>query len=283
MERKQLIDYYEKTRFDYRVAWLDRANPAIHFGYYDEKARVHKDALFRLNEVMADLASIGPECRVLDAGCGLGASALWLAKNRGAQVTGINLVSGQVSAASKLAEKNGLEGLLQFVQADYHQTPFPDESFEVVWACESLCHSPDKRAFYREAFRVLRPGGRLVMAEYIRSARPLDLKREALLADWLSGWAIPDIDTPEEHSSNALEAGFAGIEIKDVTAHTRVSHRNLYKHGRKWWRLGQALTAIGIRSRIEKGNHRGAIRQFEALEEKAWFYGLGLAKKAENV
>ncbi len=283
MERKQLIDYYEKTRFDYRVAWLDRANPAIHFGYYDEKARVHKDALFRLNEVMADLASIGPECRVLDAGCGLGASALWMAKNRGAQVTGINLVPGQVSAASKLAGINGLEGLVQFVQADYHQTPFPDESFEVVWACESLCHSPDKKAFYREANRVLRPGGRLVMAEYFRSARPLDSKREDLLADWLSGWAIPDIDTREEHSINALEAGFAGLEIKDVTAHTRVSHRNLYNHGRKWWRLGQALTAIGIRSRIEKGNHRGAIRQFEALEEKAWFYGLGLAQKAENI
>ena len=270
-----IIRYYENTRFDYWVAWTNRENPAIHFGYYDEKARFHKEALLRLNEVMADLAGIHPGERVLDAGCGLGASALWLAANRGVEATGITPVPDQVKRASHHA--GGLP--VRFELADYHHTPFPDAAFDVVWACESLCHSPDKAAFYREAYRLLRPGGRLVLAEYVRTGRPLNKSQEGLLDQWLRGWAIPDIDTEAEHETHAKDAGFARLDIMDITAHTRISHRNLHQQARRWWRVGQALRFLHIRNPIQHGNHRGAICQFEALQAGAWFYALGLGVK----
>jgi len=97
------------------------------------------------------------------------------------------------AAARKLGDR------VAFEQADYTRTPFPAASFDVVWALESLCHAPDKAAFYREAARLLRPGGRLVIAEYVRAARPLSTQREGLLHQWLDGWAIPDLDTRAEH------------------------------------------------------------------------------------
>lgn len=281
MKTTEVVDYYENTRFDYRVAWLSRDNPAIHFGYYDEKARFHKDALLRLNEIMAELASIQPGERVLDAGCGLGAGSLWLAAARGALVAGITPVPGQVREARKRAAEAGLADKALFEEADYHRTAFPDRSFDVVWACESLCHSPRKSDFYQEAFRLLKPGGRLVIAEYIRQARPLAPPREGLLNQWLRGWAIPDIDTAEEHRENARQAGFTGMDIRDITAHTRVSHRNLHKQASRWWRVGQALRLLGIRNRIQHRNHLGALRQFEALEAGAWFYGLGVSVKQD--
>lgn len=275
----RLIDYYEKTTFDYSVAWFDRDNPAIHFGYYDEKARFHKEALTRMNEVMADLAGIRPECRVLDAGCGLGASALWLARERGAKVTGISPVPGQIRRALERVRDAGLEKRVRFEQADYHQTGYPDESFDVVWACESLCHSPTKQAFYQEAFRLLKPGGKLVIAEYMRTGRPLSGWQEFLLSDWLSGWVIPDIDTGEEHQIHARQAGFSSLSLQDITSHTWVSHRNLCQQARRWWWLGRMLAALRIRNALQHGNHRGAFRQFEALKEKAWWYGLGVVVK----
>lgn len=279
MKTKEVVDYYENTRFDYRVAWLSRDNPAIHFGYYDEKARFHREALLRLNAVMADLAAVRPGERVLDAGCGLGASSLWLAAARGALVTGITPVPGQVCEARRRAGEAGLENKTLFEVSDYHKTAFSDQSFDVVWACESLCHSARKSEFYQEAYRLLRPGGRLVIAEYMRKARPLEPSQERLLSQWLQGWAIPDIDTAEEHRENARQAGFAEINIRDITAHTRISHRNLHKQASRWWRVGQALRLLGIRNRIQHRNHLGAMRQFEALEAGAWFYGLGRAVK----
>lgn len=275
MSTDTVVRYYENTRFDYDVAWLSRENPAIHFGYYDEKARFHKDALLRLNEVMADRAGIRPGERVLDAGCGLGASALWLSRKRGARVTGITPVPGQVEQARKSAGQEPVH----FEVADFHSTPFPDESFDVVWACESLCHSPEKSRFYREAFRLLRPGGRLVIAEYMRSGRPMAKEQESLLKEWVTGWAIPDLDTAAEHEDHARQAGFRKTEIKDVTAHTRISHRNLHKQARRWWRVGQALHLLGIRNTIQHQNHKGAMRQFHALEAGAWFYALAVAEK----
>lgn len=279
MRDTEVVDYYENTRFDYRVAWLSPDNPAIHFGYYDEKARFHKEALLRLNEVMADLAGIRPGNRVLDAGCGLGAGSLWLAAERGAQVAGITPVPGQVREARRKAGELGLSKQVFFEVADYHRTSFPNSSFDVVWACESLCHSPRKSDFYQEAFRLLKPGGRLVIAEYMRQDRPLARPQEELLSQWLQGWAIPDIDTAEEHRKNARQAGFTEIDIRDITPHTRISHRNLHKQARRWWRVGQALRLLGIRNRIQHRNHQGALRQFEALEAGAWFYGLGRVVK----
>jgi tocopherol O-methyltransferase len=275
----KLIEYYEGTRFDYWVAWLDRDNPAIHFGYYDEKARYHKEALLRLNEVMAEWAGIGAGSAVLDAGCGLGASCLWMAGKLGAAPVGITPVPGQVLGARKNAQRQGLEGQTRFELADYHAAPFADASFDVVWACESLCHSPSKESFYREAYRLLRPGGKLIVAEYMRSGRPLSDRQEALLADWLRGWAIPDIDSCEEHQAHASSAGFASMDIRDVTNHTRISHRNLYKQARRWRKVGRILGALGVRSAVQLGNHEGAVKQYEALSENAWHYGLGLAEK----
>lgn len=276
MSTRAVVEYYENTRFDYRVAWLSRDNPAIHFGYYDEKARFHQEALLRLNEVMADLAAVRPGERVLDAGCGLGAGSLWLAEERGALVTGITPVPAQVEEARRRAKNRA-----RFEVADYRQTSFPDQSFDVVWACESLCHCPRKMDFYQEAFRLLKPGGRLVIAEYMRKARPLEKRQEDLLGQWLQGWAIPDIDTAEEHRENARKAGFAEMEIRDITAHTRISHRNLHKQARRWWRVGQVLRLLGIRNRIQHRNHLGALRQFEALEAGGWFYGLGVSVKQD--
>jgi len=120
----------------------------------------------------------------------------------------------------------------------------------------------------------------LILAEYMRSGRPLSPRQESLLTDWLSGWMIPDIDTRAEHQAHALEAGFGNMEVRDISPNTWISHRNLFKQARRWWRLGQVLTMIGIRNPVQHGNHRGALRQFEALQENAWFYGLALAVKS---
>ena len=124
-------------------------------------------------------------------------------------MVGITPVASQVARARRYAALRGLSERAAFEQADYTGTPFPDASFDVVWALESLCHAVEKAAFYQEAARLLRPGGRLVVAEYIRAERPLRAPGERLLHEWLDGWAIGDLDTRDEHERHAAAAGFA--------------------------------------------------------------------------
>ncbi|MBV9059187.1 MAG: methyltransferase domain-containing protein [Pseudonocardiales bacterium] len=269
-----IVGYYDQTWLDYRLLWLNPDNLAVHFGYADENTRSHTDALKNMNRVLADRVQVKAGDRILDAGCGVGGSALWLAKERRAEVVGITLAARQVQKARSYAARRNLTHRVHFEVADFTATPFPDASFDVVWAVESLCHAADKAAFYQEAARVLRPGGRVVVADFVRSGRPLDPTGERLLHEWLTGWAVPDIDTPSEHTEHLAAAGFVDARLDDVTAHTRPSLRRLYRMA--YWTYPLALYGYvkGVRSAVQHGNVIASIRQYQALRHGAWFYSI---------
>jgi SAM-dependent methyltransferase len=143
-----------------------------------------------------------------------------------------------------------------------------------VWALESLCHAPDKSQFYREAARLLRPGGRLIIAEYVRRSRALARAEERLLREWFRGWAIPDLDTQEEHLKAASEAGFVDAQLLDYTHVTRRSLQRLYRIAQASKPLALVLHWTGLRTRTQHLNWLASLLQGEALFRELWFYGL---------
>jgi tocopherol O-methyltransferase len=155
-------------------------------------------------------------------------SGIWLAEQRGATVVGVTPVRTQVERARRTIAKRELAHAVSVEQADYTATHFPNASFDVICALESVCHTRAKAASNRESARLLRPGGRLVVAEYMRARRPLPAADEALLTRWMHGWMIPDLDTMQGHGQHALDSGLSDIEVRDITANMRHSLRRLY-------------------------------------------------------
>jgi tocopherol O-methyltransferase len=274
-----IIDYYDQTRFDYNIAWLNEENLAVHFGFYDRKHQVHEQALQNTNKVLSSLAAVQAGDCVLDAGCGKGGSAFWLAHHKQAKVIGISPVKTQIEEARSYCQQKGLSTEVSFMVGDYCQVPLPEASFDVIWACESLCHAQQKAKFYQEAYRLLRPGGRLIIAEYVRQSRNLTNAQESLLLDWLNRWAIPDIDTTEEHHAHLQEAGFNLIQIDDYTPYTWISLKNLYKIARRWIWADYILYAIKVRSKEQHNNIVGSIKQYKALKQGLWYYAVISAEK----
>ena len=131
---------------------------------YDRWAEVYdhdRNPLTALEEpVVRDALGAVRGLRVLDLGCGTGRQALWLAAE-GAQVTGVDFSAGMLEEARR---KPGAERVL-FVVHDLHQPlPFEDASFDRVVSGLVLEHLRDPGAFFREARRVLGPGGRAVVS-----------------------------------------------------------------------------------------------------------------------
>jgi MPBQ/MSBQ methyltransferase len=122
------------------------------------------DEMMKLGGINGDEDS---SATVLDVGCGVGGTSRYLAKKLGpdAAITGITLSPNQVKRATELATEQGVDNA-KFTVMNALKMDFPDNSFDVVWACESGEHMPDKEAYINEMMRVLKPGGKFVMATW---------------------------------------------------------------------------------------------------------------------
>lgn len=253
---------------------------SMHLGFWNGNTESHAEALENMNRELAKRADLRAGERVLDAGCGYGASAMWLAREVGVEVVGVNISPEQIYHARRAAYLNGLSGLLTFEREDFTRTSFPDASFEVVWAAESVCHAASKPDFISEARRLLRPGGRLVLADFFRFGRPFEPDEEALLHKWLSGWAVPDLAVVGEFREFARLAGFTDIRFEDATANVWPSLRRIRRRALAGYPAAGMMRAMGLGNPANVSVARAGLLQYEALRRGLWLYGILTASAA---
>jgi len=274
-----IVAYYDECEVDYRLVWDLDVSLAFHYGHWDETTRTLRQALRRQNALLAETARITAADRVLDAGCGVGGSAVFLAGGTGCRVTGVTLSTRQAAAARRHAAERGLERLTDFAVMDYCETGFDDASFDVVWALESVCYAEDKHAFVHEAHRVLRRGGRLVLADGFAARERYDGTDRATMIGWLANWAVRSLDTVERFEGHLAAEGFRVRAVRDVTRHILPSSARLYRRSLYGLPLGRLAEYLGLRSRIQTGNIRGCRHQYAAFRKGLGRYALLLAEK----
>jgi ubiquinone/menaquinone biosynthesis C-methylase UbiE len=262
-----------------RLVWMNEENLAQHLGYWDENTRTHAESLLKINEVIADAIKIDRDDRILDAGCGYGGTAMWLAKKYQARVVGVNLSPDQIKRARYYAQKQNLEHLVKFEQQDFLKTQFPDASFDVVWAQESIAHAPDKRAFLAEAYRLLKPGGKLVIEDLFLFDRPYsETENQALTTMYLPGLStIPP--KSEEFIAWTRNEGFENIEMQDVSRNVLPSGIRMYKIFQYLSLLTNFFYALGLQSELQYRSTHSQMALFRTFKEGLWFMGICSARK----
>lgn len=168
-------------------------------------------------------APSSPEA-VLDVGCGIGGTTRHLARTFGAatRLTGITLSPNQAERATALASKAGLTNV-KFEVMDALAMDFPDNTFDLVWACESGEHMPDKKKYVEEMTRVLKPGGTLVIATWCqRDAPPALTPQETEELRFLyEEWSHPYFISIEEYGRLMSGTGaFESVHEEDWAKYT---------------------------------------------------------------
>ncbi len=271
---ENLRRYYEDSWFDYRLLWLDRNTRALHFGYEQPGNHRHADSLIALNHVMAEHVALRRGESVLDAGCGVGGTSMWLAEEYGADVVGVNVVDDHVERARRYGRERHLGGRVRFDVADYTATPFPNDAFDVVWAQESACHAPVKEQLTREVARVLKPGGRFVMAEYIVSPnRIATIGGIDEIAEWERGWEM-SLATEQAWRHALGAAGFVDVRFDDITVKMLRSLRRLDRMCAALAPVARLLHRVHIRTDAQQRNIAGSRAMWRAMERNDWFYAI---------
>ena len=159
-------------------------------------------------KIQAALAAITGSMRVLDAGCGIGGSARYLAHTFGCQVEAIDLTPQFVTAAARLNALCGLADKITVREGSVTDLPYEDESFDQVWCQNVTMNVADKRRMFAEILRVLKPGGRFSFTHL--SQGPAGAPYYPL--PWATGPSYSFLGTAEEVLQTLRDAGFAKVE-----------------------------------------------------------------------
>jgi MPBQ/MSBQ methyltransferase len=214
-----LEQYYSEAGPDY-AAWSREFN--MHFGFYRGGMNpLRREAMLeQMNaEVLARLQLDDiAEPRLLDLGCGLGATLRSIARRLPhAKLVGLTRVPWQVEHARSLNETAGCGERVRVVQGDYENTTLPRSSYDGVYALESSCHAhgADKAALLAEAYGLLRPGGRLVVADgFLVSDRFASALQQRIYRKLCECWVIEELAQLERFTARLKQLGFVDVAVE---------------------------------------------------------------------
>lgn len=251
---QQIQQFYDASSGLWEQVWGEH----MHHGYYGPDGNLKKErrqAQIDLIEELLNWAGVpnekdlGQSYGILDVGCGIGGSTLYLTEKFGSipgnslsldgevdrnfsrsagqgktdtrvTATGITLSPVQANRATERAKIAGLESNVNFLVADALNMPFPDNSFDLVWSLESGEHMPDKIKFLQECYRVLKPGGTLILATWCHrpvgeTAGELTDAERRELSEIYRVYALPYVISLPEYEEIIRSLPFTNIRTAD--------------------------------------------------------------------
>jgi tocopherol O-methyltransferase len=220
--QERIRRFYDDSSGLWEQVWGEH----MHHGYYGPTGKARKErrqAQADLLEELLQWGNVQQASRILDVGCGIGGSSLELVQRFPAEVVGITLSPVQANRARERAVAANLSDRATFQVADAMTMPFADQSFDLVWSLESGEHMPDKQAFLQECYRVLKPGGKLLLVTWCHRPAsppdpPLTEPERQHLEKIYQVYHLPYVISLPDYAAIAQSLNFQNIQTADWSA-----------------------------------------------------------------
>lgn len=221
---RQVRDYYDANTARFELLGQGRRAGAIHRAVWTDEVRSRDAAFDTVNELVRResawlAAELGEPLHLLDLGCGVGASLIYLAARTPFTGTGVTLSGVQATRGRERARSAGVGDRIEILQADFHALPDDLRAAHLAYAIEAFVHAADPAAFFASAARHVTPRGLLVVCDDFLSTedsassaadrRTLNRVRE--------GWLASSLMTLNAATAHAQRAGFSLLKNIDLT------------------------------------------------------------------
>ena len=274
IDKRVIRRHYDVGTLFYRALW----GPHLHHGLWRGEESPQSAAL-QLTEELARLAHISAGERVVDIGCGMGGSSIWLARHRHCSVTGVTISPVQRRWASTSARLQAVAAHTRFLHADAEQLELDQASVDIVWSIECTEHLFDKPAFFAKAAKWLAPGGRVALCAWLAGHEQHAEATKRLVGQVCEGFFCPSLGTQRDYES-WLKA--AGLTIETSCTWTEDVLKT-------WEICRDRVRRSGVRhvARLLGRDHVMFLDRFDAILEayrtRAMEYGCFVAHRPQTV
>jgi tocopherol O-methyltransferase len=192
-DKERIRDLYDRVSPYYHSLWGEH----IHHGYWIRGDETKEQAQIQLIEHLAQAAGITSGLRILDVGCGFGATSIYLAKNYYAEATGITISPVQIEMANRAASAQQVSA--KFLLMDAQAMDF-EYSFDVIWSVESISHYQHLEEFFASAASFLKPGGTLAIIDWFRKDHLTPAKHQKFIEPIEKGMLV-ELQTMERYKA----------------------------------------------------------------------------------
>jgi tocopherol O-methyltransferase len=264
-DKLKIVEHYDVVSPYYKALWGEH----LHHGFWVTGDESKETAQVQLIEHLAELANIKYGSDILDIGCGMGASSLYLAEKFRASTIGITISPVQVEMATKASSETRLD--CEFLLMDAETMTF-DKQFDLLWSIESISHYHDRKSFFSSAARLLKPGGTFAFTDWFKKEN-LTPEQERKFIEPIEHGMFVELQIMDDYESYLLSSGL------------QIRHRQvLNKNCAKTWDI--SLDIIKHRSFWDLATQRGPqfltyLKAFQAMRagfaSRNFVYGLFVA------